>query len=293
MKKLTFAMLIITFILFLGLGTFSNPTVANIVDSQDSDRDLYLNIMTSNKMEYEMVRTISGDKHNIEYMFTEEKDSLNFQINNGIVKNISNMDLFLYSGNSLDEWCTDLINKLNKSVVGTIDISRGIRATTMEIEKENKVNPFFYTGVDEYKVLLYNVKSSIQEKDPKNRDLYEENYKKAVEGLDKKIAEIKENRKDLSEYTFIQLDSNLDYFYKNLGISPLKLPEGKSVQQYVEENKIDVNKLIILKDVETPFIEEGFKVVNLDKYDKKASIEELIEKNYRNFYNFIELIENK
>lgn len=293
MKKLTFAMLIITFILFLGLGTFSNPTVSNIVDTGDSDRDLFLNIMTTNKMEYEMVKSLVGDKHNIEYIFTDEEDSVNFVINENVIKNISNMDLFLYSGSTLDKWCTELISKLNKSSVGTIDITRGIRTINMEMNNETKINPYFYSGIDEYKVLLYNVKSAIQDKDPKNREVYEGNYNKIIEKLNKFISEIKENKKDLSEYTFISLDNNIDYFYKSLSINTVKLPEQMSVKQYVEHNKIDLNKLIVLKDEKTAFNEEGFKVVSLVKYDKKVSVEELIENNYKIFYDSIELKDNK
>lgn len=293
MKKLTFAMLVITFILFLGLGTFSNPTVSNIVDTGDSDRDSFLNIMTTNKMEYEMVKSLVGDKHNIEYIFTDEEDSVNFVINDNIVKNISNMDLFLYSGSTLDKWCSELISKLNKSSVGTIDITRGIRTINMEVNKETKINPYFYIGIDEYKVLLYNVKSAIQDRDPKNREVYETNYNKIIEKLNKFISEVKENKKDLSEYTFISLDNNIDYFYKSLSINTVKLPEQMSLKQYVEDNKIDPNKLIVLKDEKTAFNEEGFKVVSLVKYDKKVSIEELIKNNYKIFYDFIELKDNK
>ncbi len=293
MKKLTFAMLIITFILFLGLGTFSNPTVSNIVDAGDSDRDLYLNIITTNKMEYEMVKSLVGDKHNIQYIFTDEEDSVNFITNDNIVKNVSNMDLFLYSGSALNKWCSELISKLNKSSVGTIDITRGIRMINMEVNKETKVNPYFYTGIDEYKILLYNIKSAIQDKDPKNRDLYENNYNEIIKKLNKFISEVRENKKDLGEYVFISLDNNIDYFYKSLSINTVKLPDHISVKQYVEDNKIDSSKVIVLKDEKTVFIEEGFKVANFVKYDKKMSIEELIESNYKIFYDFIDLKDNK
>ena len=277
----------------MGLGTFSNPTVSNIVDTGDSDRDSFLNIMTTNKIEYEMVKSLVGDKHNIEYIFTDEEDSVNFVINDNIVNNISNMDLFLYSGSTLDKWCSELISKLNKSSVGTIDITRGIRTINMEVNKETKINPYFYIGIDEYKVLLYNVKSAIQDRDPKNREVYETNYNKIIEKLNKFISEVKENKKDLSEYTFISLDNNIDYFYKSLSINTVKLPEHMSLKQYVEDNKIDPNKLIVLKDEKTAFNEEGFKVVSLVKYDKKVSIEELIKNNYKIFYDFIELKDNK
>lgn len=293
MKKLTFVMLIVTFILFLGVKAFSNPTVANIVDSGTSDRDTLLNIMTTNKMEYEMVKTIAGDKHNVEYIFNDYKEGADPIINDNVINNISNMDLFLYSGSSPDKWCTDLRGKLNKNSVGTIDISRGIRLSNIVVNNETKVNPYFYIGTDEFKVLLYNVKSAVQDKDPKNREFYENNYSKTIDKLDKGIMEAKENKKDLSEYTFVTLDNNFDYLYKGLGISPAKLPEGKTMAQYVEEEKIDPNKLIVVKDTETPFNEPGYKVVNFEKYSNKMSIEELIEQNYKKLYSVIEIKENK
>ena len=101
MKKITFVMLAITLILFLGLGVFSNTTVANTVDDSNTERDIYLNIMTCNKPQYEMVKAIVGDKHNVEYMFKDEKQSKEFLFNDETAINISNMDLFLYSGNDL------------------------------------------------------------------------------------------------------------------------------------------------------------------------------------------------
>ena len=63
-------MLLITFLLFLGIGVSSNPLIANTIDREDTSRDVYLNIITCNKIQYEMVKDIVGNKHNVEYMFT-------------------------------------------------------------------------------------------------------------------------------------------------------------------------------------------------------------------------------
>ena len=109
-------MLFITLILFLGLGIFSNSTVANTVDDSNTERDIYLNIMTCNKPQYEMVKAIVGDKHNVEYMFKDEKASKEFLFNDETVINISNMDLFLYSGNDLEPWSSSLIDKLERAI---------------------------------------------------------------------------------------------------------------------------------------------------------------------------------
>ena len=198
-------MLFITLILFLGMGIFSNSTVANPVDDPNTERDIYLNIMTCNKPQYEMVKVIVGDKHNVEYMFKDEKASKEFLFNDETIINISNMDLFLYSGNDLEPWSSTSLRNLRKSNLGIINVSRGIRSISMQVNKQTKENPYFTVGLEEYKIALYNVKSAIQDKDPKNRDLYEDNYNKSIQILDKKIEELKNNRKSLGEYQFIAL----------------------------------------------------------------------------------------
>lgn len=285
-------MLFITLILFLGLGIFSNSTVANTVDDSNTERDIYLNIMTCNKPQYEMVKLIVGDKHNVEYMFKDEKASKEFLFNDETVTNISNMDLFLYSGNDLEPWSSSLIDKLSKSNLGTIDVSRGLRSILMQVNKETKENPYYTAGLEEYKIALYNVKAAIQDKDPKNRDLYEDNYKKEIETLDKKIEDIKTDKKNLGEYQFITLDDKLDYFYRGIGITPIKVG-AKKISDIITENKLDPKKVIVLKDNETPFVEEGYKVVNLTRYDGNVSIDELMLRNYKAVYEIIETKDNK
>ena len=107
-------MLLITFLLFLGIGVSSNPLIANTVDREDTSRDVYLNIITCNKIQYEMVKDIVGNKHNVEYMFNDEQASKDFKYTDETISNISNMDLFFYNGNIMEPWHDELISSLNK-----------------------------------------------------------------------------------------------------------------------------------------------------------------------------------
>lgn len=66
MKKVTFVMLIITFIMYIGLNFFSDQGIADTSYSEDSVRDTYLNIMVCNKSQYYMVKKIVGERHNIQ-----------------------------------------------------------------------------------------------------------------------------------------------------------------------------------------------------------------------------------
>lgn len=294
MKKITFAMLGITLALFLGISFMVNPIVANTVDSNEENRDVFLNIITCNKLQYDMVKSIVNNKHNVEFMFTNEKEASNFKYTDEIVNNISNMDLFFYTGNQIEPWSNSLINELKKGKTGIINISRGIRSLQKQDDKKNSVdNPYYWTGFDEYKIALYNIKSAIQDKDPRNRNLYEENYNKAIEEIEKNIKELSKNKVDLKDYVYISVGDDLDYFYKNLGITTLKIPEGKTLDEFVKENEYDYKKVMVLKDDEINFASEPFKIVSFSKYDEKVTASQLLVRNFQIFYENIPNIEDK
>lgn len=289
MRKITFTMLIITFVLFIFLGVSKDQSLADISYSDENERDIYLNIMVSNKMQYEMVLSIVLDKHNVEFMFLNEEDSNNYIYNYETVKNLNNMDLFMYTGNDYEKWTSKVISKLN-SGVGIIDLSRGIRTINYEDKDTNKTNPYYWTGIEEYKVALYNIKSAIQDKDPINREFYEENYNRQVENASKILNKYKEENIELSKYTFVAFDDYLDYFYKTIGLSYVKLGE-KTIVDYATENKIQQENIIILKDVNTTFNIDGYKVIQLQKYNGELSPEGLFKSNIDTFISNIDSLQ--
>lgn len=293
MKKLTFAMLGMTLFLFIGITLFTDPTVANTIDREDNSREVYLNIITCNKLQYEMVKSISGDRHNIEFMFANEYESKEFEYTDETISNISNMDLFIYSGNSLEPWSSSLIDKLKKGNLGIINLSRGIRAITTQTDKENIDNPYYWNGVDEYKIALYNIKSAIQDRDPKNRNIYENNYNESIKRIDECIKGYNEKKADLKDYVFISIDDTMDYFYRSLGISVIKVTKDMPFEDIINENRDNFDKIVVLKDSETEFEYEGYKVVNLERYSKSISAEELLINNFKNFYEIIPTLDNK
>lgn len=291
MKKVTFGMLLITFLLFLGIGVSSNPLIANTVDREDTSRDVYLNIITCNKIQYEMVKDIVGNKHNVEYMFNDEQASKDFKYTDETISNISNMDLFFYNGNIMEPWYDELISNLNKGNLGIINSSRGIRTINLTGENSGKENPYYMVGYDEYKIALYNIKVAIQEKDPKNRELYEENYNKVIKSIDEVLKTYDDKKSVIKEYSYIALDDKLDYFYRNIGISPIKL-DGKTIQEIINENRIDPAKVIVLKDKETVFQDANFNTIELNGYSGADSARKVLLDNYNTFYNYFSVKEN-
>ena len=283
MKKLTFAMVLITTVLSLGMSLFSSPLLANTDNSSTNrleSRDRYLNIMTVNKPQYDMVKKITKDKHSVQYMFTDENDIYDFKYNNEVLNNVSNMDLFIYSGTSFEPWTNTFINELKKGNLGIINLARGIRLLNYDENGVSKENPYYFEGIEEYKVSLYNVKAAIQDRDPQNRDYYEDNYNEAIKELDNKLKPYKNKLKQLNEFTFITLSNDFDYLLKDLGLNTMKL-DNHELNEFIKINNLDINKVVIIEDGEklSGLDLSDYYSVKLWKYYGDMSFDELIEYN--------------
>lgn len=277
MKKITFAMVIITIALSFGMSLFSSPLLADTENNRTENRDKYLNIMTVNKPQYDMVKKIIKDKNSVEYMFTNEKDISEFKYSEDILNNISNMDLFIYSGTSFEPWSNSFIDELKKGNLGIINLARGVRLLNYAHDNGTKENPYYFEGIEEYKIALYNVKAAIQDRDPQNRDYYEENYNKAIKEFDDNIKKYEEKVKLLNEYKFITLNNDFDYLTKSLNLNTIQL-DNHEISEFIKINNLDSKKIIFIVDGEqgTKIDLSGYNTIRLWKYYGDMSFDELI-----------------
>ena len=284
MKKITFAMVIITIALSFGMSLFSSPLLANTEKDRTENRDKYLNIMTVNKPQYDMVKKIVKEKNNVEYMFTNEKEISEFEYSEDVLRNISNMDLFIYSGTSFEPWSNSFIDELKKGNLGIINLARGVRLSNYTYDGNSKENPYYFEGIEEYKISLYNVKAAIQDKDPQNRDYYEENYNESIKQFDENIKRYVDKVKLLDEYKFITLNNDFDYLTKSLNLNTIEL-DNHEVAEFIKINNLDPKKVIIIVDGEqgTKINLSGYNTIKLWKYYGDMSFDDLI------LYNINEL----
>jgi len=284
LKKITFAMVIITIALSFGMSLFSSPLLANTEKDRTENRDKYLNIMTVNKPQYDMVKKIVKEKNNVEYMFTNEKEISEFKYSEDVLRNISNMDLFIYSGTSFEPWSNSFIDELKKGNLGIINLARGVRLSNYTYDGNSKENPYYFEGIEEYKISLYNVKAAIQDKDPQNRDYYEENYNESIKQFDENIKRYEDKVKLLDEYKFITLNNDFDYLTKSLNLNTIEL-DNHEVAEFIKINNLDPKKVIIIVDGEQgiKINLSGYNTIKLWKYYGDMSFDDLI------LYNINEL----
>jgi zinc/manganese transport system substrate-binding protein len=270
-------MVIITIALSFGMSLFSSPLLANTENNKTESREKYLNIMTVNKPQYDMVKKIIKEKNNVEYMFTNQKDISEFKYSEDVLNNISNMDLFIYSGTSFEPWCSSFIDELKKGNLGIINLARGVRLLKYDHNSENKENPYYFEGIEEYKIALYNVKSAIQDRDPENRDYYEENYNKAIKEFDDDIKLYRDKIASLNEYKFITLSNDFDYLTKALNLNTIQL-DNHQIAEFIKINNLDPKKIIIIVDGAegTKLDLSGYNTIKLWKYYGDMSFDDLI-----------------
>ncbi len=263
-------------------------------DDIPKERDVYLNIVTTDKLLYYMVKDLTGDKHNVEYILDKEEDHWSFKYSEDCINNIEKKDIFIYSGSDFEPWVGDFIEKLKKSNVGIINASRGTKPIYLSeprkyLNKDLKVNPYYWLSIDYYKISLSNIKNAIQEKDPKNRQFYEDNFSKKLKELDNYAEELKKSASKLEGYTFLVQGDELDYFTGYLGLKTIKfynygvnLQEDEKLNKKIEESK---NVVFLYDDnmklqKNAAFIKKyNLKTSAIIKHQSDLKYEDILQKN--------------
>gem|GEM_PF-455753 len=242
MKKLTLFMALLMMLLtFSACTTDLNLPSPGTIEGR---RDLDMNIMTTNKMIYAMVKDIVKDKHYVEYMFNTEEEQWSFEFSEDSLGNISKEDLFIYTGADFEPWMSKFLDQLDKNSVGVINASRGVKLSyySTEVKYKDSIikdNPYYWLNVENYKIMMLNIKNAIQEKDPKNRQYYEDNFNNALKMLEGDQKRFKDMAEASKNTLFVVQGDKLDYLLRSAGFKVLKLGELEAINKSQQKDYID------------------------------------------------------
>lgn len=303
MKKQNAVIILIVTIILTAIGC-STPKINEPNTPISEERDTVLNITTTNKSLYYMVKDIIGDKHNVDYMFKDEKSLWSFVYSDDSLNNIAKKDLFIYMGSNYEPWVPAFNDNIKKSKVGMINASRGVKILNLTKSKtygnkEIKENPYYVMSIDNYKIALLNIKNAVQDKDPKNRQFYEQNFNNKIKILDEKADKLKSLADELKEFYVALPNDNSDYLIEYLGLKSIKLNDvlkneeevkkfddkvkdkkGKMLFLYTEDAEKELYEPLILKYSMKPLKTQG---INGDM-EYGYLLDELI-KNLQNIIN--------
>lgn len=298
LKKILTLVVLSSMIFFTACGYNKEHEDLTYTSKLEARKDIQLNIETTDKLLYNMVNSIVGDRHIVEYMFNNRQGEINFKFTEDSVNNVSKKDLFFYVGAEFEPWIDTFVDKLDKSKVGVINVSRGVGLLSYnKIVKYNdsilKDNPYYFTNIDNYMTALMNIRNAVQDKDPRNRDFYEKNFSQALKMLQAYKEKLKLVDNELSNYEFIIVEDELNYFvkYNNLKLVDVGLGENNiitlnSSQHENLQQKSNSGSLIILysddsavKNNEVLLKKYNIPAVKLQIYNGDFSYEETLNHN--------------
>lgn len=234
--------LLITFL----TGCEYNIPITKVIDTKPKN-EICLEIMTTNKLVYNMVKDIVKEKHFVDFIFRNESDQWNFDYSQDSLENISKQDLFFYVGAGFEPWANKFVGNLKKDSVGVVNISRG--ATLLTYKKEVKYkdeilkdNPYYFVSLDNYKITLLNIKNAIEDKDPQNRDFYEKNFSNALKQIDEQSKKLSVISQKTKEYIYLVDGEELDYFIKYNNFKSLNVDNYNTLAPKDQEEKATFEK---------------------------------------------------
>lgn len=290
MKKL----LIILLVFFLLLSTGCSSQKQSVVFAAVKPPvEVNLKIVVTNKLIYYFVKDIVQDKGNVDYMFNNLDEEQNFKYTDDSTTNISQQDLFIYIGSGFEPWAQNFASKLDKSKVGVIDSSRGVKILqySKPVMYENdllKDNPYYWLNSDNYKMMMVNIKSAIEDKDPLNRAFYEDNFKNLGLDIDLYQKEMKTICDKLKDNTFVTDNDNYDYFLKSFGLKVIKIDYESLSKDPDSIIKLD-GELSKLKDL-TFIYSEDSQVTKSQVYINKYFMKKVKLYVYDDYFKYSDLM---
>lgn len=266
----------------------------------ETRKDIELNIVTTDKLLCNMVKSISKNMHSVDYIFKSRVDEENFQFTSDSLNNIAKKDLFIYMGAGFEPWIDDFIDKLNKNKVGVINVSRGVKLLSYnkEVKYKNttlKDNSYYLMNIDNYKIALLNIKNSIQDKDPKNRDLYQKNFSEAVKNIETHEKDLKTVVSKLTDYNFVFSEDEMNYFIKYNGFKSIYTVKDSNGKWDLESKVKDLKNLVFLYNDPAVLQENAdiikkynIKAVNIKIYNGEINYEDILKYNIEALKKFYE-----
>ncbi|MEY7999815.1 metal ABC transporter substrate-binding protein [Clostridium sp. Mt-5] len=305
LKKLLSLIILFFIVFFAACSNKSYNDTSEGVSKLAVRKDMQLNIVTTDKLLYNMVKSIVKNRHIVEYMFNDRQSEINFKFTEDSVNNISKKDLFFYVGAGFEPWIDNFVDKLNKNKVGVTNVSRGVKLSNYnKVVKYNdtilKYNPYYFTNIDNYRIMLMNIKNALQDKDPQNRDIYEKNFSDTLKSLDDYKNNLKSVDDQLSNYNFIVAEDQLSYFarYNNLNVLEINPGESGSIiptdpiaKQNLEQRLKSSNMVFlyndesVLKNNAQVLKNYNIRAVKIEIYNGNFTYEETLKYNINNLEN--------
>lgn len=228
---------------------------------KDEKSNNKLNVVTTTTMITDLVKNIGGDNINLQGLMGSGVDPHLYKASEGDVTKLVNADIIFYNGLHLEGKLVEVFEKMERSGKTPIALTDVIDKSTL-IGSDyfaSNYDPHVWFNIDYFISFGSEVSRVLQEKDPENAQLYEENWQNYYKRLLSLKSDITLKIEELPKEKRILVTAHdaFNYFGRSYDFEVVGL-QGLSTA--TEAGVQDVQKLsafIIEKDIKAIFVESS------------------------------------
>lgn len=262
MKK---AVLILAVFILILLGIYFT-TDSNLDTRVEEDK---LSVVTTLYPLYDFAKNVGGDLISADLLLPYGMSPHSFEPSPSDIIQINNSDLFVYTGDFLEPWISDVLKGTNPELF-VLNASEGVSLIYEEEvedshDHEGGVDPHIWLDLDNAILMVSSIRDSLIEVDSENKNVYEENAELYIN----KLLNLKASYDDIlgscvgtdfihgGHYAFGYISEKYDLHYTAAqGFSADSEPSAEDIVHLIEEIREDGVDYIFYEELVTPRLAE-------------------------------------
>ena len=227
--------------------------------TQDTNNDK-LNIVVSIYPLKEFTEKIAGDKAEVTCLVPDNMDPHDYEPKTRDFQTLTKSKVFIYNGLGMETWIDQVNETIKDKGVTIVDSSNGVEVR----KEENAIDPHIWLSLKNAEIQSENIKNTLVKLDEKNKDYYEENYKKFKEELESVYNEYKPKFDTLNKKNFITGHAAFGYLCRDFGLTQKSVenlfaegePTPKQLEELVNFCKENNIKTVFSESLASPKVSE-------------------------------------
>ncbi|AWK50727.1 ABC transporter substrate-binding protein [Clostridium beijerinckii] len=240
-------------IMLIGCGSKNDTTIENTTDEK-------LSIIVSIYPLKEFTEKIAGDKVTVTCLVPENMEPHDYEPKTKDFEELIKSKAFIYNGLGMETWVDQVNETIKDKGVTIVDSSTGVEVR----KEEDTIDPHIWLSLKNAEIQSENIKNTLVKLDEKNKDYYEENYKKFKEELESLYNEYKPKFDTLSKKNFITGHAAFGYLCRDFGLTQKSVenlfaegePTPKQLEDLVNFCKENNIKTVFSESLASPKVSE-------------------------------------
>jgi len=252
-KIISGVLAILTGVILIGCNAKTETITKNITDDK-------LNIIVSIYPLKEFTEKIAGDKVTVTCLVPENMEPHDYEPKTKDFETLIKSKVFIYNGLGMESWVDQVNETIKEKGVTILDSSTGVEVR----KEENAVDPHIWLSVKNAQIQSENIKNTLVKLDEKNKDYYEENYKKFKDELENVYSEYKPKFDALNKKNFVTGHAAFGYLCRDFGLTQKSVenlfaegePTPKQLEDLVKFCKENNIKTIFSESLASPKVSQ-------------------------------------